>query len=255
MEGHLDLAMELGMEAVAVTRLDSLQSLQESAFDLVLICDSLEGAPLTQLLEAMDRLIDCHTPIILGGYRGRTVGVPARISERIYKPFIADQLAETALKLLKERGAHTSREPSEAIIKKPQSSQSGVRILLAEDNAIAIKVLKTLLLRKGHQVTEVKDGLEALQAVQANSFHLAFIDLRMPNMDGLEFTRRYRAMESDERHMPILALTANSAEDVLTQCIEAGMDGFLNKPAEPEQLDAVIARYVHGPEYRDNRSI
>ncbi len=127
--------------------------------------------------------------------------------------------------------------------------ESGICILLAEDNSVAAKVFQTLLMHKGHQVTVVKNGEEALQAVQAESFHLAFIDLRMPHMDGLEFTRRYRAQESVKLHMPILALTANTAEDVLAECQEAGMDGFLNKPVESEQLDSIIAQYVRKPDY------
>ena len=110
-------------------------------------------------------------------------------------------------------------------------------------------MLETLLTRNGHRVTTVKDGVEALLAAQQGRYHLAFIDLRMPHMDGLEFTRRYRALESDELHMPILALTANTAEDLLAECREAGMDGFLNKPVEPEQLDKIVARYVQTPTY------
>jgi CheY-like chemotaxis protein len=98
-------------------------------------------------------------------------------------------------------------------------------------------------------VTSVKDGEAALQAARLGGYHLAFIDLRMPHMDGLEFTRRYRAQEPSELHMPILALTANTAEDVLAQCREAGMDGFLNKPVEPEQLDDIVSRYVKRPDY------
>jgi CheY-like chemotaxis protein len=124
-----------------------------------------------------------------------------------------------------------------------------VRILLAEDNSIAAKVFETLLTRKGHQVTTVKDGEEALRTAQTGDYHMAFVDLRMPHMDGLEFTRRYRTLETDDLHMPILALTANTAEDLLAECREAGMDGFLNKPVEPEQIDKIVSRYVQTPDY------
>jgi two-component system sensor histidine kinase RpfC len=125
---------------------------------------------------------------------------------------------------------------------------SGIQILLAEDNAIAAKVLSTLLLQRGHSVHLVKDGQEALDAVAKTDYHLAFIDLRMPRMDGIEFTRCYRSKEAASRHLPIYALTANSAEDAKKKCLEGGMDGFLNKPVEPEQLDAIIERHV-GVEY------
>jgi CheY-like chemotaxis protein len=68
-------------------------------------------------------------------------------------------------------------------------------------------------------------------------------------MDGLEFTRRYRSMEADDLHMPIFALTANTAEDLLAECREAGMDGFLNKPVESEQIDKIVSRYIQTPVY------
>ena len=67
----------------------------------------------------------------------------------------------------------------------------------------------------------------------------------MPRMDGIEFTRRYRMREEGDRHLPIYALTANTAEDAMALCMEAGMDGFLNKPIEPEQLEAIIERFAY----------
>ncbi|MEW8428271.1 MAG: response regulator, partial [Candidatus Thiodiazotropha sp.] len=81
------------------------------------------------------------------------------------------------------------------------------------------------------------------QAIADDEFELAFIDLRMPNVDGLEFTRRYRSNEPKHRYMPIYALTANSVEEMFEHCVEAGMDGFLSKPVEPEMLDAIIDQY------------
>ncbi|MEN8167662.1 MAG: ATP-binding protein [Pseudomonadota bacterium] len=248
MQAHLEAARELGMESVPITSLEELTRLREMKFDLVLVCDALDGFPLSLLLERLEASIDVRTPVLLAGYRGRTVGRPPRVSGLILKPFIADQLAEVAISLLVGRGQDKSAsgEPPSAA---SMAAESGIRILLAEDNAIAAKVFQTLLIRKGHQVISVKDGEAALQAATDGGYHLAFIDLRMPHMDGLEFTRHYRAVEPSELHMPILALTANTAEDVLTQCLDAGMDGFLNKPVEPEQLDAIVARYVRRPDY------
>lgn len=253
METHLDMAMELGMEVVPVTSLEMLSRLRETEFDLALVCDSLHGIPLNLLFTRLDALIDPRTPVLFAGYRGRTVSLPERISGLILKPFIADQLAEAALNLLAKPTADADPESPALAPGKTQAHESGIRILLAEDNTIAAKVFQTLLTRRGHQVTTVKDGVEALSSALAGGYHLAFIDLRMPHMDGLEFTRRYRAQEREEMHLPILALTANTAEDVLSHCLEAGMDGFLNKSGEPERLDEVIAHYVQTPEY--NRSL
>jgi two-component system sensor histidine kinase RpfC len=249
MESHLDAAMELGMDAVPVSSLNALMRLQETDFDLLLVCDSLDGLPLHALLERLDTLFPEQVPLLFAGYRGRTTGLPPRIAEVILKPFIADQLAEVAIDLQAWPISVTSAEAGGTPVGTMKSADSGIRILLAEDNSIAAKVLETLLIRKGHRVTTVKDGEEALLAAQQGGYHLAFVDLRMPHMDGLEFTRRYRALEPAELHMPILALTANTAEDLLAECREAGMDDFLNKPVEPEQLDKIVARFVQAPVY------
>jgi len=244
MEAHLDIAMELGMDAVPVTDPAALAQVQESGIDLALICDSLDGLPLTDLLRRLDSLLPSRIPVLFAGYRGRTTGLSPRVAAVILKPFIADQLAEAVIEL--QPRVPSTHPPA---MPQPSDEPSGIRILLAEDNSIAAKVFETLLSRKGHRVTMVKDGEEALRAARDGEYHLAFIDLRMPHMDGLEFTRRYRAMEADDLHMPILALTANTAEDLLQECREAGMDGFLNKPVEPEQIDKIVSRYVQAPVY------
>lgn len=240
-----EMAEDLGLKAIGVSRFEALTELQPTQVDLVLVCDSLEGIPLQQILDRLDASLGPLTPILFAGYRGRTAGLPARISRLILKPFIAEQLAEAAINLRVE----TNLLMRDQDFDRSQASQTGIRILLAEDNAVAAKVFQTLLLRKGHQVTVVKDGEEALEAARRESFHLAFIDLRMPHMDGLEFTRRYRANEPEELRMPIVALTANTAEDISAECREAGMDGFLNKPVEPEALDPILIRYIRMPDY------
>jgi two-component system sensor histidine kinase RpfC len=99
MEAHLDVAMELGMEAVPVTGLDALWRVQESAIDLIMICDSLDGLPLHDLIRRLDRLFPQHLPMLFAGYRGRTNSLPPRLTEIILKPFIAEQLAEAVFDL------------------------------------------------------------------------------------------------------------------------------------------------------------
>ncbi|MES9926732.1 MAG: response regulator, partial [Candidatus Thiodiazotropha sp. 6PDIVS] len=77
-------------------------------------------------------------------------------------------------------------------------------------------------------------------------YELAFVDLCMPDVDGIEFTRLYRERESKSRYMTIYALTANSVEDMMELCIRVGMDGFLTKPVEPEVLEGIIERHLNG---------
>jgi two-component system, sensor histidine kinase RpfC len=241
MDIHLKVARELGMLASPVTSLSAMIPYLDEVFDVVLVCDALSGVPLNQIFRQLE--IMQQTPLILmAGYRGRTIGMPSPVSQLIMKPFIADDLAEAIIGPI--RMTQSRRDSISNALGHEIPESSGIRILLAEDNAIAAKVLSTLLIQRGHSVHIVNDGEVALEAATQAQYHLAFVDLRMPRMDGIEFTQRYRATESADHHLPIYALTANTAEDAMAYCMHAGMDGFLNKPVEPEQLDAVIENYT-----------
>ena len=120
----------------------------------------------------------------------------------------------------------------------------GVRtILLAEDNPINAMLTRELLRRRGYAVTGVVSGEEAVAAMEAGGFELVLTDIHMPGLDGIEATRRIRANE--ERHArartPIVALTADALETGRRACQDAGMDGFLTKPVNPTELDAMLA--------------
>jgi two-component system sensor histidine kinase RpfC len=117
-----------------------------------------------------------------------------------------------------------------------------VRVLVAEDNAIAAKVITTFLTKMGFPHTHVEDGEQALHAALSSRYGIAVVDLRMPKIDGIEFARRYRAVAPDHP-MPIVALTANAAEDVKQTCLDAGMNDFLTKPVSPELLRQTVERW------------
>lgn len=126
-----------------------------------------------------------------------------------------------------------------------------IRVLVAEDNAIAAKVITRFLDRMGFEYDLFTDGESALEAALAGGYQIAVVDLRMPRLDGLDFTRRYRA-ESNGRPLPILALTANASEDVRHDCLAAGMDGFLAKPVKPDELRHAIERFATLDDRRDS---
>jgi two-component system sensor histidine kinase RpfC len=115
-----------------------------------------------------------------------------------------------------------------------------LHILVAEDSAINAKVITTFLRQDGHRVDHVENGQQALNALQQNQYDMVLMDMRMPELDGLEATRRWRAQEIDDRHVPIIALTANATTEDKNTCLSAGMDEFLSKPVNQEQLRGVI---------------
>jgi len=153
----------------------------------------------------------------------------------------ADEIA-TKLQTVTSIAAKTA-EPAAGETQRPQPGNlSGRRILLVEDNPINVMLSRELLRRRGFQVTDVASGESALRTLNELEFDVVLTDLHMPGLDGIEMTRRVRMNEQAlrRRRVPIVALTADADEGVREACQEAGMDGFLTKPIDPSELDAVL---------------
>jgi len=120
-----------------------------------------------------------------------------------------------------------------------------LRILLAEDNPTNQIVTQKILEAMGHGVDIVADGGEAVDAVQRFPYDLILMDVQMPEMDGLEVTRRIRALGGRHASIPIVALTANVVEGTVKKCREAGMNDYLSKPFRVHALHATVPRWGH----------
>ncbi|MBM3784920.1 MAG: response regulator [Acidobacteria bacterium] len=122
-------------------------------------------------------------------------------------------------------------------------ASAGFNILLVEDNDIAQRFMRTVLERKGYRVRIAGSGHAALKAVNDERFDLVIMDVQMPEMDGLEATRRLRSLPAGQ-HVPIIACTANTSAEVRTSCAELGMDDFLAKPVHTAELVEVVAKHA-----------
>src|SRR4029079_650770 len=112
-----------------------------------------------------------------------------------------------------------------------------VRLLLAEDNVVNQRVAVGLLSKRGHQVTVVTNGREALDAIERDRFDLVLMDVQMPEMGGLEATIAIRERErTSGGHLRIVAMTAHAMTGDRERCYAAGMDGYLSKPIDPLRL-------------------
>lgn len=125
-----------------------------------------------------------------------------------------------------------------------------LRILLAEDNSVNQSIGLSLLESRGHTVICARNGREALQAFQRGVFDLILTDIQMPELDGYQLTRRIREVEGSGKHVPIIAVTANSTNVDRERCLRAGMDGYVTKPLTPfelfEEIDLVIDKEPSG---------
>lgn len=112
-----------------------------------------------------------------------------------------------------------------------------MHILLADDSAVNREVAMGLLELKGHRVVTAENGREAVDACAREAFDVVLMDLEMPEMDGLKATEAIRAAEADGgRRVVILAMTSHAIRDVRERCVNAGMDGYVTKPIQPNEL-------------------
>jgi PAS domain S-box-containing protein len=136
-----------------------------------------------------------------------------------------------------------------------QDIRRRLKILLAEDNIVNQKLALKMLEKRGHHVTMVSNGQEALDTLKTDRFDLVLMDVQMPQMDGLEATKRVRDSEREEEHIPIIAMTAHAMKGDREMCLSAGMDDYVSKPIKADELFSVIERVVSQFLDRDEKEI
>jgi PAS domain S-box-containing protein len=150
-----------------------------------------------------------------------------------------------------EKGADFAQLPAAGL---RRMTQQTCRVLLAEDHEVNQLLVRAMLAQKGHDVTVVSDGLQAVDEVRRSvadgaPFDLVLMDMQMPVMDGLAATRAIRATEqSGDGRLPIVALTANAFASDLEVCRAAGMDDHVAKPVSMEALLLAVDRWSRSPQ-------
>jgi two-component system sensor histidine kinase/response regulator len=173
--------------------------------------------------------------------RCRKIGVNAYLSKPVKHSDLLDALV-TAF------GVSTRRPPSST--RAVRARVRPLRILVAEDNQVNRKLVTRLLQKRGHRISAVDNGRSALEVATSATgrrFDVVLMDVQMPEMNGLEATEAIRQREqSTSRHIPIIALTAHAMPADRERCLAAGMDGYLAKPIDVEELIATVEAYAEG---------
>jgi two-component system sensor histidine kinase/response regulator len=160
------------------------------------------------------------------------------IAAYLNKPISPTHLRDVISRLLgRDIAAPAAVEPGRGAL--PQHLRR--RILLAEDNVVNQRVAVGLLSKRGHHVTVVGSGKEALERLDRDHFDVILMDVQMPDMGGLEATGIIRQREARTgRHVWIVAMTAHTMEGDRDQCLKAGMDTYIAKPVNPALLFAAV---------------
>jgi PAS domain S-box-containing protein len=213
--------------------------------DLLVIDAQVSGADGFEIVHRLRRKSNIEIPIVMmldsvsrvhDLSRCRSLGIEAYIMKPVWKMDL-EKAMSTALQ---NRGL--SGSPSVRSIVTPATDRP-LSILLAEDNLINQKLASRLLEKQGHQVHIANNGVEALNAMLSESFDAVFMDIQMPEMSGLEATRLLRQQEkSDGRRQLIIAMTAHALAGDREKCLQAGMDEYISKPFNVNELYALLGK-------------
>lgn len=140
--------------------------------------------------------------------------------------------------------ARSSEAKLEEASKRARLSTRSLKILQVEDNKTNRDVAEKILTKAGHRVTNVENGLEALEVIETGGFDVLLMDRDMPIMDGIEATKRIRAMTGPLASIPIVGITASAIQEQLDDCINAGMNVCLTKPVDARKLHETLEQYA-----------
>lgn len=236
----LSRSIELQLGAIGadkvhkVTNAADAISVMKQYPDAILLCDILvageSGEPLAEMAARSYVLL---SPLTRGRINEmRDAGFDGYFIKPIRQSSLHQQLFEDDVK------APAPVKP------KPQNPEDKTyRVLLAEDNQINAVLATTIIKRAGHSVDVAPNGEEAVKMIRAEDYDIVLMDMHMPEVDGLEATRRIRNLDTDMRRVPIIALTANAMAADRQKCIASGMDDFLSKPFEPKDLTNLLAKW------------
>lgn len=222
---------------------DALASLSGKAMDVILMGNNISGMQSPQLaVEIRNLANNTHTPIILVMAGSITDAEPLddQFHARLFRPMRTRVLARTIEEAL--RGGDRPSAPIKKSSPSGRHNKSALLrpcVLVAEDNVTNRKLMLMMLAKLGVSPDIAENGLEVLDALRRKRYDLIFMDIHMPQMDGIEATREIIKTMGSSRPR-IVAVTANVSQNDRDLCLEAGMDDYLSKPIVPDALKQVI---------------
>ena len=225
-------------------------------FDLALVDLQMPGTDGLALISAIKKLPNAMMmPIVVLAPVGKHCNSPEIVESAtaacLTKPIKPAQLHDTLVRIVSGVAPAAQKKPTVVKLDPKLSERLPMRVLLCDDNAINQKVAVRLMQQMGYQPDLAGNGLEGLAALEQKPYDMIFMDVQMPEMDGLEATRIIRDRQRDKARFPtyqgsiiIIAMTASAMPGDRDKCIASGMDDYLAKPVRPEDMRSIIERWA-----------
>ena len=261
-------AVDVSLAASGAEGLKRLEdAVEENPFTLVILdCEmpDMDGFAVSQQIRRHPRLSPPPAMIMLSAYSRddvRQQTEQAGIEAFLVKPVSPSHLFDAIMQACDQETAERNRMlPQQDANANMLESIRGAHILLVEDNEINQQVATELLENEGFRVTVANNGKEAVESIcdlgseildlpESNVvYNVILMDIQMPQMDGYEATHRIRDFQSkisnQKSKIPIIAMTADAMQGTHAKCLEAGMDDYVSKPIEPEQLFSALLKWI-----------
>jgi len=217
-----------------------LAMLKAQPFDLAILdmhMPAMDGATLAAHIRKAGHTL----PLVLFSSLGRREANDSPFAATLAKPLRQSQLFDTLAGLLAVDAApRPAAAPAKPRMDAGMAMRHPLRILLAEDNVVNQKLALRLLQQMGYRADVASNGIEAIECIQRQPYDVVLMDVQMPEMDGLEASRRITAKWMPNQRPRIVAMTANAMQGDREECLAAGMDDYLTKPIRVEQLVAAL---------------
>jgi len=222
--------------------------LEGQPYDLAIVdmhMPDMDGAMLARAIRATGQTL----PLVLFSSHGRKEATDSLFQAVLAKPLRQSQLFDTLVSLLAHdeapRAAPTAAKPR---VDAQMAERHPLRILLAEDNVVNQKLALRLLQQMGYRADVASNGIEAIESLERQTYDVVLMDVQMPEMDGLEASRRIVARWPDAAQRPrIIAMTANAMQGDREECLAAGMNDYVTKPIRVDALVQALMQAKNGP--------
>lgn len=257
---HLQI-MGLDVQAVE-SRSMMLSIMQKNLFNLAIIdIDTQEFNHLDFIKQICTIPHQKNLPLVVLSYQAKKnvelLPIATEFTAFLQKPLRNYQLHHTLLKIISGTTGSKTDNSFTKILSYPRTAPPNLptsntklaqtlplKILLVEDGLVNQKIALKLLERLGYQADVANNGLEALKAIQKQFYDVIFMDVQMPEMDGLEATRQIRQEPSLHTQPQIIAMTANARSEDRRECLKAGMNDYISKPIHFEAIEQAIRKFA-----------